>query len=399
MTVSDLTVGVWEHDTDDQWQWVAEVATWEKVEVTDRFNAVGTLTLDLPVNTQTTAIVKDRAITVDFRGKRLTYLVADFGAKSDEQGRPVLSVLGADASCLLGDMLAFPDPSDTITNTPTRQGVSRYRATGALEVILSDLIAANVARRGDPYTVATPLARGGSAELSERFSNIGMVVAEKATVAGLGVRLGLVDSTSTRATMVAEFYSPTDRSQWVQLSHNAGTLRTWEQHDTIPTATRAIVGGDGEAKARWFMQVTSTSSAAAELVWGRKREVFVDASGATTDDDGIPGDSPAGPMAAKGGEALESAVGQSAFSLESVEAEGTRWVTHYDTGDLVTVQLLTGVERVERLGAVSLTADASGVVVKPIPGNPDATDPLFKQAAIIRGLRDQVRALQREDAS
>lgn len=401
VSADDLTVKVWDPDPSGVWEWVADVASWEKIDALTSFNAVGTMTLDLPVTAQTTAITKDRAITLDFRGKRLTYLVADFGAKSDEQGRPVLSVIGADALCLLGDMLAFPAPSQVIGATPVKQSVSRYRATGALEVILADLITANVARRGDPITVVAPLARGGTASLSERMSNVGTVVTEKATAAGLGVRAGLVDTTSTtRAEMVVEFYSGTDKSAWVSLSHNAGTLRTWEQHDTIPVATRAIVGGDGAAKNRWFMRVQSTAGATAETVWNRTREIFVDAKGATTDDDGNGNDgSTTTALTEKGTEALDAAIGQSAFTLEAAEAEGMRWVTHYDIGDLVLVQLLTGVERVERLGGVNLTADAGGVVVKPIPGNPDATDPLFKQAAIIRGLRDRVRALEREDAS
>lgn len=407
MSLDEIKVSVWENQG-ATWRWVAEVATWERIEATDRFNAVGTLTLDLPVNTQTTAVRKDRAVTIDFRGKRLTYLVADFGAKSDEQGRPVLAVVGADARCLLGDMLAWPDPTSEIPDRPpTKQPRARYRATGAIETILSDLIEANADRRGDPIAVASSGGRGGDGALSERFSNVADVVFEKATAASLGVRVGLVsdDDTPNLATMTVEFYEPEDKSAWIELAHRAGTLRTWEQHDAIPTATRTLVGGDGKAKERVYLQYATDEGTEAEETWGRVREVFVDARGATLDDDGVPIDSLGTgsdtvlALRQKGAEALISAMGQSAFTLEAVEAAGMRWVTHYDVGDLVLVQLLTGVERVERLGAVVLTADTSGLTVKPIPGNPDATDPLFKQAAIIRGLRQQVRALEREDVS
>jgi hypothetical protein len=75
-----------------------------------------------------------------------------------------------------------------------------------------------------------------------------------------------------------------------------------------------------------------------------------------------------------------------------------RYGTHYGLGDLVTVELLTGVSQVDTLSSVKVTASLSdGLTISPVPGNADGTNPLFGQAAIVRGIRRQVKALEREE--
>jgi hypothetical protein len=98
---------------------------------------------------------------------------------------------------------------------------------------------------------------------------------------------------------------------------------------------------------------------------------------------------------------LLEAAAQSSFELEAAEAEGQRYGTHFDLGDRVSVELVTGAAATDVLRQVSISAGNTGVTVKLVPGNPDTTGgpaaALFRQAAIIRALRAQLRALQREE--
>jgi hypothetical protein len=129
--------------------------------------------------------------------------------------------------------------------------------------------------------------------------------------------------------------------------------------------------------------------AGAVAIWGR-REVFVDDRNEDDDQDTTYEDA--------GREALDDGAAQTSFEIDVVEPAGMKWVDHFSLGDTVTVSLLPQVSSTTYLGAVRLqsTPDA-GTTVQLVPGDPDNAKPLFKQAALIRALRQQVRALQ-EDA-
>lgn len=67
-------------------------------------------------------------------------------------------------------------------------------------------------------------------------------------------------------------------------------------------------------------------------------------------------------------------------------------------GDMVKVVLMSGVSSVERLTAAKVEVGSDGLKVQLVPGNPDAGNPMFKQAAIIRNLRARIRNLEQEDS-
>lgn len=562
-----IEVGVWKKRTAGQgWGQVSEIQTWTDVSFEARFNQPGPWDLSIPIGAQVFELTKTHLVTFDYRGVRYTGTVEDFGAETDENGRPLLKVIGLDVLSWIGDALGWPTPTAPIT----AQTEIRWYASGPAETVLRDLISANLTNRLG-YEISYPIdqGRGASVTVNSTFGNVLEIVREKVNLAGLGVRMNLVNAAqSTRADLTVEFYVPADKSVRVVLSHRVGSLRGWKQSDQIPTATRAIVQaskeqdsldvvavdtvantiatptgarkivrtrqiesvntsldrittksthGFGKGDRITFtggtppaplvpgtdyfairvdadtlkvassvananadtalnlttvgagtvtinririsdldnrlrtgdivtftggippaplevgvpyhairvndhtfkvamtradalegvavdlttagsgqIQVTEESRSyreviddAAETEWGRKREVLVVGDAEDTE----------GSLDDAGLQALADAAGQSGFELETAEAEGMRYGTHYGLGDLVTVELLTGVSSVQALGAVQVSGDAeSGITVKAIPGNPDAVNPMFGQAAILRGFRRQIGALQRKES-
>lgn len=232
-----ITVGVWEKRTSG-WGKVSEIRTWTDLGIEPRYNQPGTWSLQMPFDPQAYRITNKHLLTFDFRGTRMTGVIEKMGPRQDEVGAPVLELSGSDALTLLGDALCWPAPALAV-----EAQTADYVASGPAETVLRDLIFANmVTRRGDDMVVSASQARGRSISVNERFSPVLAVVTAKAEAAGLGVRMGLVNTTSgTRAEMRAEFFTPVDRSNRVRLSHKVGTLRTWKQEDAAPSATSAVI--------------------------------------------------------------------------------------------------------------------------------------------------------------
>ena len=78
----------------------------------------------------------------------------------------------------------------------------------------------------------------------------------------------------------------------------------------------------------------------------------------------------------RGQEALAEAVAQSSLEIETTEAAGMQAFRKAEPGDLITVELIPGRPRTETLGAIKVTDSRSGVTVTPMPGNPNALDPM-----------------------
>lgn len=386
MTANDtVTVGLWQLVSGATWQRIRQLDTWETLNVEVRHLQPGPWEARFPFDRQSQVIDKKHALTFDYRGFRTTALIEHYGP-GQAPGEPVkLVVGGSDALALVGDMVAYPKPTLAID----QQDVAYYRTTGPAETVLTNLIAVNATRRGDGIVLAPSLGRGASVTLNERFSNVLATVAAKCSITGLGIRVGLGGATpdlaATRAVMTCWFYAVRDMSQRVRLSNKVGTLASWSQADQSPTGTRAIVGGGGVGTQRVFRVSTS---AAAETEWNRKRELFVDARDTTVTTE----------LDERGATELADVAAQSSFELVASDARGTRFGTHYFVGDNILVELTDTLSTTSVLSIAVLKCDGgSGATVELKPGNPDAANPLFAQAAIVRGLRTQLRALQQEE--
>lgn len=382
-----VKVGVWERLSGSSWGKVGELPSWETLSVSPRFLAPGEWSMRLPWGAQAARLTPKHLLTFDLERPGSSYRlmtgrpqVLEPGA--DETGTVWLDTNGDGALGLLGGALCWPVPTAGINS----QTADHYAASGAAETVLRNLVVANWATRlGQPLTVAASAGRGSTVRLRLRFANLLTVLAAKADLGGLGVRMGLVNTTSeTRAEMTLQFYVPSDQSGRVKLSSKVGSLRSWKASSTAPKVTRAIVGGGGQGTARVFRQVQAAS---VESTWGWPQELFVDQRGTTDTSE----------LDEAGQEALNDGAATSGFDLDAVEAQGIQFGRHFDLGDTVMVELTTGLQQASRLQGVQIEGGSDGVSVKLLPGDPDATNPLFRQAAVIRELRRQVRALQSEE--
>ena len=472
-TVGKVTVGVWQK-LPVGWGRVAQIDTWLSMEAEARHNEPGTWSLLLPVDVQTVRLTKTRLVTFDFRGTRFTGLVENPVTQSDASGNLTVEASGVGAWALLNETVVFPDPG----SDADAQLTTRYQATGPAETVLRALaLSQMVTRLGYDMVFPTDAGRGGTVGVNLKFGDpLGPAVAAAANTGGVGVRVGLVNTTSsTRAELRCEFYVPADRSNRVRLSHKLGTLGAWKMSDQAPTLTRAYVAGAVEDTPR---KIASVSVAADSLTivgadarhnlktgsrikfvrgnppdplepntsyfairvdantfkvaltrrkalagtpvnlttegggpitvvevnrrivtviesdreteWGRIRESIVDAR---EEDDQ---DSDAA-LVAKGTESLLESGTQRGFELEAVEAAGMRLGDHYSLGDDVLVEPMPGVSSVERLSGVKLAGSSAGLTVTLLPGDPNATDPMFRQAALVRDTRRRQASLEREE--
>lgn len=386
MAQQDTKIGVWQHISGSTWGRVQEFSDWRTMNVETRHLQAGPWVLLLPFTEQTRKTQLTHMITFDYRGSRVTGLIEHRGFQQGETGGVLMELAGSDALALLGDADIWPDPASPLG----AQTTVYYDATGNPEDVMRACIVAQMDRLygAEQYEVDVDPSqhRGkGTTTFHARFHNLLNQVLARCKNAGLGIRVGLVDNdgSSTRATLRCWFYEPQDRSLRVRLSHKVGTIRTWSQSDDAPKTTRETAGGPGSGTARKFRQVVRDD---VEDVWKRKREGFISATDAATDAD----------MDTRATDELNDAAEQSSFDLAAVEAEGMRYGPHYGVGDLVTVELLTGVEKVDSLSVVVVKSDGGATSVELKPGNPDAKDPMFSQRQIVQGLNSQVRNLSVE---
>lgn len=392
--MSDLpVVSVWS-DEGAYWQKRGNITGYQSLSVEPRYRDAGPWSMTMAYNRQALKILKDRLITVDWRGWRLmTGGVTTFNPGSDEEtGDPMLNVSGVDVFSRLGWALAFPDPAALLTNQPypdptvpitTPPARGTYKAPA--ETLVLDLIGGNFRDRyGAAVTIPVSLGRGVTVPARPRFDNLLELVGKKARRGGVGVRMGLVNTSGTRAEMTIEAFVPVDRSKRVRLSQKVGNLRSWSQTDTAPTATKVLVGGAGEGTTRVWRAVTTPESVAAANAWGGHREAFVEGPDSF--------DNPELDQA--GEEALDSGAETTNLAITAAEAAGLQAFRDYQVGDRATAELLTGVSIVDIITAITVTVGDSGADVTPTFGDPDATDPRASQAQIIRGLRRDIRRLQ-----
>lgn len=219
-----------------------------RIEVAPRFNRPGAWSMQIPWAQQSIPMSKKHLVTIDFRGTRETCVVENFGALSDEDGAPLLEVSGLTGLTFVSDALGWPSPGRAIDD----QVSVRWYQEGVAETVLRDFVVSNLVDRLG-YEIAAPSSqgRGTVVTVNSEFTNVLEILSDKATLAGIGVRLGLENTTSaTRAALTLRFYEPVDRTQRAHLSSKVGNLVSWKQSDTVPTATRAIIQAAREKQGR-----------------------------------------------------------------------------------------------------------------------------------------------------
>lgn len=183
---------------------------------------------------------------------------------------------GVDDNIHSADGNAWPEPSN---DDPTTQTEAYDVRTGAAETLLRGYMADNLVDGVAPPSRAITgltlaggdLARGGTVTARARFTQMGKVLSDIATLGGLGF-----DIVQENAGLKFYVYEPQDKSSTVRMDIANDMLSKTEYGFGAPTATRVIVAGQGEGVDRQFIAVTTPEAGDEELAWGRKIESFKD---------------------------------------------------------------------------------------------------------------------------
>ena len=280
---------------------------------------------------------------------------------------------GVGDSIVLADMLSFPDPTNV---NPTTQTLSHDVRTGTVESIMHGFVNANcgpaapAARRKANLIMGTNGNRGPVTTKSARFPVLGNLLSDLAASAGLGFRVVQRDDK-----LVFETYAVTDRSAYIRLDVWNGTLSNQKLAITPPGATQVIVAGQGEMVDRQFYAATSADAQAAETLWGRRIERFVDQRQTDDSDEHI--------------QKANEVLAKEGFTGVTVQATPTddstmRYGIDWSLGDTVTV-VVDGDEEQSTVTGFILKASSEGVRLGAVLG--DITN-LDRNASIEKRLKD-----------
>jgi hypothetical protein len=262
---------------DKNFQFQCNIGNPSSLEAVIRWDQVSTLTMTLPLrHKRVPTLQADGArLLVLFRGEHLISgpIVAD-GLDSNGGKKDTYTVTVEDDWRVLKEIIGWPVPTAGIT----AQNTAEYRTyTGNAETIVKTAVTENaVNRMGFPgLTVAPNLNRGATVPggVPFRFHSLTEQLFPAVTDAGIGVTVRQQGSS-----LVLDVHEPEDLT--TKLSVKGRTLKHVSMTRTRPTASRVIIGGQGEGTARKFRLLIDTSR---ESQYGMRAETFRDARDDNTD--------------------------------------------------------------------------------------------------------------------
>lgn len=310
------------------------------------------------------------------------------------------TITGASDMILLQDALAYPDPA---TADPTAQRFANDVRTGAAETLLRSYVAFNIcngaiatggalswAPAGRLVGLRSKLrlqgpgaGRGPTLAFSPRFDNL-LELCQNIAVAG-GLTFDVVQNGSYLELVVSQ---PVDRSPYVRMDIDNQQLATVDFGYGSPTATRPIVGGDGDGTARTIVERTNSPVLAAEALWGRRIETFVDQR-QTSDLSQLQ----------QAGDAILTAQGVTIPSMKVTPSDDLAMIYMRDwfLGDVVAVTV--GVRQVTATVTEAAIAVNNGVLVGATVGDPTGFESSDVQASRITSTEARVSSLERNAES
>ena len=376
MSTSDVQVEVWDKSRTER-VWVGDPI---RLVATPRHNQQPTGSITLPIGSGHFARLEAHGARVVVRHRGEHLMSGPVRQMRVEGARPERAATFEieDDWRLLTRLLAWPVPAQPITN---QGGAEHHVLTGPAETVVKTLLGAAITRTGQPITVAPSLGRGSTITVRARMVPPADVLLPLIDQAGIGVTVRQVGSQ-----MVLDVYEPTT---WPGvLSERARTITELSWSREAPTATRVVLGADGDGTARTFRRLIDS---AREAEWGDVVEVFVDARDLKHTEPGFEAEA-----TARMQEAL--AAGAPLTGLTVSLAEAGRFVyggaNGVRVGDRVPVELIPGAPPVvDVLRAATLTWDRTGVRVTPQIGE-RRDDPSDATARAIKAMHRGLKALQ-----
>ena len=364
--------------------------------ITRFISVVATLNFNAPASVTVTLPALPEYLDVAAPGNRLQVirdgkiLVAGpveypgvFSRSADGQAQDatpgLLTVATTDDSVWLGCRVVYPDPTAAAT-AQTATSFYTLTATNA-ETAMRSLVNLNagpgaLAARKVPNLILGTLAGVGSnVNVRSRFGTLSDELRATA-LAGGGLGYQVVEDGGSLKFVV---FQPADLSTSVRFSWGLGNLRSVQYTPQAPTATVAIVGGDGTGTSR---TVVERSNSAAVATWGRIETFVNDNSGDTTD------------LNQAGDTALISAAEQGQLVVQAIDTPLVKFGRDYPLGAKVSVEIYPGLDLVDVVRSVTVTATKDGEVVNVQIGTASASsDPTYVRK--LRALDRRLGQLER----
>jgi hypothetical protein len=356
------------------------------LQVVLRFNGVDTMVLTAPASPELSALAQpgNRLEVLRDDGDGWTYLTggpiekpgdqdwsADGGATADP-GQIV--IYAADDRAELAKRRTYPTPGNDFEHQ-TVTGKRTFTATNA-EVAMRALVneqagpGALTNRKVANLVLGTLASVGSNVTYSSRFN---LLTDDLRAIARAGGGLGYRIVRTAAPALAFEVFVPADRSGTVRYSRALGNLRAYSYRSAAPTATVALVGGDGTGTSRVFKEVANSAALAAG--WTRNEVFVADDTTDTTE------------LTQNGENALAEAGETAQLVATAIDNSDQRFGRDYGLGDVVGVEI-DGVGFItDVVTAVTITVatggTAAGETVQPQIGTGDP----FTDSATLRLLR------------
>jgi hypothetical protein len=292
-------------------------------------------------------------------------------------------IQGASDTVLLVERLAYPNPT---TDDVTNLGQATDARLGPAETVIKDYISFNIGPNAVPsrqvpnLTIEPDAFQGSIIQGNARFEKLQELVYGLAQTGGVGYDIQQVGSD-----LVLSVYEPEDRTATIRMDLYNQKLSRAEYAYAGAKATRAIVGGQGEAQWRRFVEVSTPESLSAEVEWGRRVEVFKDGRNSRVLD-----------QLTQDGLELLVDEGKTITELSVTPSDdiNMRFGVDWYLGDKVTV-VIDQLEAQAVVTEVGISIDADGVRIGATVGTPVALDYEAKLLAKQQRTEERVSNLER----
>lgn len=358
-----------------------------------RFNNVGSWEITLPADHVLGLVLASPGagilVTHETAGVILsgpTRAVENVSEAGDPHG--VMKISGVDDSVILGERLAYPTPSsaDVTAQTSAYDTVTSEIASTAMYGYVERNLISGVApsARAIPSLVLAPdTTIGTNVTKSARFDILGELLTELAVVDGLGF-----DIKQNGLELEFSVFEPVNRAGEIRMDVQNNTLSSTSYGYGVMGLSRAIVAGQGEGSDRTFVEVDTAQSLAAETLWGRRIETFIDQRNTAVTAE----------LEQAGLEALAES-GATVTSVDVVPSSDStmRYGIDWNLGDSVTV-VVGGQEVFAVVTQVALSVESDGVRIGATVGQPTGVDYDALVAKKQTTTTKRVNALERKES-
>lgn len=362
------------------------IVCWTQIDVTLRFNEPSSGMFIAPgyawVRSQIApgrrvVVVRDASILIAGPIEGWQYERSDDG---DNAGDGTLTVNFTDDLALIAARLTYPNPA----LTPSTQTTDNWTYTGNAELALRALVDGNAGPSALPARQIPQLVLGGIAGVgtsltsqAERMEGLGAVLRRIAVNGGgLGFR-----TRQQGQQILFEVYQPTDLSGQVMFGFGLGNLKYISYEVSAPTATAAIVGGQGEGADRFLLERVNDGG---QQAWGRTETLV-----------SRPGNDPTADLNAAGDEALAEGAEKARLPASTADTPAQMYGRDYGLGSKVSIESWPGSVVIDLVMTVHVQVypTAGEVVSTTVGSQEDSTDPLWLQR--LRAIDTRVGYLER----